>query len=143
MPKYQDWLVPEKLTLLQGWARDGLTDEAIAHNIGISMSTYYSWKKKHLEFSEAIKKGKEVTDYEVESALLRRALGCKVTEKITEISGDKKHIRITEKEIPPDPTAGIFWLKNRRRMQWGAEEQARIDSLKSKVELDQAKIEVM
>lgn len=91
--KYEDWLTEDGLTLLEGWARDGLTDEQIASNCGISPSTLYRWKDDHREICEALKKGKEVVDYQVENALLNKALG-------------------------GDTTAQIFWLKNRRPDKW-------------------------
>ena len=50
--KYQEWLEEDKLILLEGWKRDGLTDEQIAKNIGITLSTFYEWKKKYSDFSE-------------------------------------------------------------------------------------------
>ena len=34
--KYEYWLTPEGLIKLEGWARDGLTDEQIAVNIGVN-----------------------------------------------------------------------------------------------------------
>ena len=43
--KVEKWLTPEGLTLLNGWARDGLTDEQIAKNMQISTSTYYDYRK--------------------------------------------------------------------------------------------------
>lgn len=46
----------------QGWARDGLTDEQIAYNIGIRRPTLYDWEKKYPDISDALKKGKEVVD---------------------------------------------------------------------------------
>lgn len=91
--KYQRWLEPDGLLLLEGWARDGLTDEQLAEKIGITATTLYDWKNKFPEISEALKKGKEVVDYEVENALLNKALG-------------------------GDTTAQIFWLKNRRPDKW-------------------------
>ena len=91
--KYQEWLEPDGLLLLEGWARDGLTDEQIAHNMGIATSTLYDWKKKYPEISEALKKGKEVVDIEVENALLKSALEGNIT-------------------------AQIFWLKNRKPNRW-------------------------
>ena len=91
--KYERWLEPDGLVLLEGWARDGLTDEQIAHNIGINVCTLYDWKKKYSNISNALKKGKEVVDYQVENALLSNALG-------------------------GDTTAQIFWLKNRRPDKW-------------------------
>ena len=117
--KYQQWLEPEGLTLLEGWARDGLTDEQIAGNIGINTSTLYDWKNKFSEISEALKKGKEVVDIQVENALLRRALGYAFQETRVEKS-DKDGTKIiqTLKHIPADTTAQIFWLKNRRPDLW-------------------------
>ena len=131
MAKYKEWQKAEKLTQLEAWARDGLNDEQIAHNIGISVSTLYDWKNKFSEFSEALKKGKDVVDIEVENALLQKALG--ITKKILkpikvkEVLYDngkrvseKEHIEYAEEEIyiPPDVGAQIFWLKNRKPEKW-------------------------
>lgn len=117
--KYQYWLTDDGRTLLQGWARDGLTDEQIAHNIGITAATLYVWKNKYPEISETLKKGKEVVDIHVENALLKRALGYEYTEERVEISDkDGKKVIRTTKYIPPDTTAQIFWLKNRRPDRW-------------------------
>lgn len=69
MAKYKDWLEKDKLLLLQSWARNGLLDEAIAKKIGINKSTLYEWKKKYKDFADALKKGKEVVDIEVENVL--------------------------------------------------------------------------
>ena len=117
--KYQQWLEPEGHTLLEGWARDGLTDEQIAGNIGINTSTLYDWKNKFPKISEALKKGKEVVDIQVENALLKRALGYEFQETRVEKS-DKDGTKIiqTLKHIPADTTAQIFWLKNRRPDKW-------------------------
>ena len=73
--KYEYWLTPEGLLKLEGWARDGLTDEQIAKNIGINPATLYDWKKKYDEISKTLKRGKEVVDRQVENVLLKRALG--------------------------------------------------------------------
>lgn len=45
--KANDWLDENKLLLLQGWARDGLPDEQIAENMGISVRTLYRWKNEY------------------------------------------------------------------------------------------------
>ena len=117
--KYERWLEPDALMLLEGWARDGLTDEQIAKNIGINSCTLYDWKKKYPKISEALKKGKEVVDIEVENALLKRALGYEYTEEKVEIS-EKDGRKVTQKvkHVAPDTTAQIFWLKNRRQEKW-------------------------
>lgn len=117
--KVEKWLTPEGLALLNGWAKDGLTDEQIAKNMKVSTSTYYEYKKKHVEILEALKKGKEVVDYEVENALLKRALGYTIT--IEEDRLDKYGYVHTLKKnvhIPADTTAQIFWLKNRKPDKW-------------------------
>lgn len=91
--KYKKWLEKDNLTLLQGWARDGLTEEQIASNIGISRSTLNEWKERFPDISDTLKRGKEVVDYEIENALAQSALDGNVT-------------------------AQIFWLKNRRPDKW-------------------------
>lgn len=105
--KYRQWLEPEALALLKGWARDGLRDEEIADRMRISASTLYEWKKKYPEISEALKEGKEVADYRVEDALYAAALDGNIT-------------------------AIIFWLKNRQRDKWrdkpDAQESAKEDA---------------
>lgn len=120
--KYKGWLTNEGLIKIEGWARDGLTDEQIARNMGISPSTLYEWKKKYPEISEVLKKGKEVVDRQVENALLKRALGYdyeEVKTLIEDVDGKKKKkVEKTVKHIAPDVTAQIFWLKNRRPDKW-------------------------
>lgn len=129
--KYQEWLEPEGLLKIEGWARDGLTDEQIAYNMGISVKTLYNWKEKHLPILQALKKGKEVVDRQVENALLKKATGevrtIKKPIKVKEVlyengkrTGEKEHIEYADEEIyiPPDTTAQIFWLKNRKPEQW-------------------------
>lgn len=112
--KYETHVKP-KLNLVEAWARDGLTDEQIAHNLGISPATYYEYKNKHPEFSEALRRGKDDIDVEVENALLKRALGYTYEEIIYENGVEVKRI---VKEVQPDTTAQIFWLKNRRPEVW-------------------------
>lgn len=134
--KYKEWLEPEGLLKLEGWAKDGLTDEQIAYNIGITAKTLYEWKKQYSEICEALKKGKEITDRKVENALLNKALG--FTKTIRKAFKCKDVIydngkRVSEKErieyadeevyIPPDTTAQIFWLKNRKPDQWRDKQQ--------------------
>ena len=123
--KYEKWLEPDGLQLLGAWARDGLTDEQIAKNMGISRSTLNEWKKKFPDISDTLKKGKEVVDVEVENALLKRALGYSTTEVTRERALNpetgKVELVVTKavtKEVPPDTTAQIFWLKNRRPDLW-------------------------
>ena len=117
--KINEWLEKDKLILLEGWARDGLTDEQIAKNIGINRTTLYDWKKKEVNIADALKKGKEVIDFEVENALLKKALGYTITLNKQKVTKDGDVVDITEEvHVPPDTTAQIFWLKNRKKEQW-------------------------
>ena len=119
--KYEYWISPDGLLLIEGWARDGLTKEQIAKNIGCSRETLNQWENKFSDISDAIKKGREVVDREVENALLKRARGYNVEETTEELrfnrtTGQNEMVvtkRIT-KHIAPDTTAQIFWLKNRK-----------------------------
>lgn len=113
--KYEYWLTPEGLLKIEGWARDGLTDEQIAKNIGVSVSTLNNWKIKYVEILESLKRGKEVVDRQVENALLKRALGYTYEEITYEGGIETKRV---VKEVVPDTTAQIFWLKNRKRETW-------------------------
>ena len=111
--------VEPKLTLIEGWARDGLTDEQIAKNLGIAYSTFREYKNKYSALSAALKKGKEVIDYEVENALLKRALGYEYEEIKSEYEcGELIKTTRTVKHVAPDTTAQIFWLKNRKPKEW-------------------------
>jgi len=116
--KYEKWLTAEGLILLEGWARDGLTDEQIAEKIGIARSTLNEWKNKYPVISDTLKRGKDVVDNEVENALLKRALGYSYKEIKTKDDGDKIEVTETIKEVVPDVTAQIYWLKNRRPDKW-------------------------
>ena len=113
--KINEWLEKDKLIMLEGWARDGLTDEQIAKNIGINRTTLYDWKKKETNIADALKNGKEVIDFEVENALLKRALGYEYEEETYENGILTKKVK---KQVAPDTTAQIFWLKNRKKEQW-------------------------
>lgn len=107
--KYEYWRSTDGLILLQGWTRDGLTDAQIAHNCGIRVSTLYEWKNRFPEIMDALKKGKEIVDYEVENALLKRAK-------------------------QGDVTAEIFWLKNRRPVRWREKVQVSDDGALAKLD---------
>ena len=90
---YKDWEAEEKILLLQGWARNGLTNEQIASNMDIVVSTLWEWRKKSSKIANALKIGKDEADIQVENALYKAAL-------------------------KGNTTAMIFWLKNRRSKEW-------------------------
>lgn len=123
--KYEKWLTDDGLKKLEAWARDGLIDEQIAHNMGINVSTLYDYKNKFEKISEALKKGKEVVDIEVENALFKRAVGYSYKETYKELRKNKDTgqdelivVKEVEKNMPPDVTAQIYWLNNRKPANW-------------------------
>lgn len=163
--KYEYWLTPEGLIKLEGWARDGLTDEQIAQNVGISRSTLNAWKTKYSDISDTLKRGKEIVDLQVENALLKRALGysynedkyltepmeqAEYFEKLDEYMNKYRfeHPEATDselmlakeqfpqtkmilserkvKEVVPDVTAQIFWLKNRKPDKWREKQEIEV-----------------
>ena len=126
--KWED--VKEKLFLIENWAKEGLTNADIAKKLDIAMSTFCEYQNKYPEFKEALKKGKEIVDYEVENALLKRALGYSFEEKTYETvyveeigSFVEKLTKKVIKEVTPDTTAQIFWLKNRKPELWADKHQ--------------------
>ena len=175
-PRIDEWLTPEGLILLEGWARDGLTNEQIASNMGISEKTFYNWKNDNLQFLQSLKKGKAVADYEVENALFKRALGYSYEEKkyaavdmdqeeydeviereleafhrlhpkasteerdafIESIPRTKRVlIEVKTKDVAPDTTAAIFWLKNRKPSEWRDKQELNLQGdLGIRVEVD-------
>ena len=124
-PKYKEWLEPDNLLRIEGWAKDGLTLEQIAHNMGCALGTLCEWKKNHPEINEAIKRGNRPANLEVENALFKSACGYDVEETTEELRFNKKthsyEMVVTKKvrkHIPPSNTAQIFWLKNRMPDKW-------------------------
>lgn len=115
MAKYTEWLTEEGLIKINGWAKDGLIDEQIATNIGVSYSTFRDWKKKFPALSAALKESKEVVDRQVENALFKSAVGFIYEEETVTNAGD---VVLVKKYSKPNTTAQIFWLKNRKRNQW-------------------------
>jgi len=129
--KFDEWLKEDSLTLIAGWAKDGLSNEQIAHNMGVSKDTFYEWQKRFPIFADTIKKSKEVIDLQVENALLKKAMGFKIKVmkcfKVKRVEYDKgKRVLETEEivdreeevYIPPDVVAQIFWLVNRKPDKW-------------------------
>ena len=121
--KFKEWLTEDGLKKIQSWFRDGLSDVQVAKNMGISKTTFYDWMNKYPAMSDSVKKGKQPVDFEVENALLKRALGYEIEETNTFITINSKGEKVqkvnkTKKHIAPDATAAIFWLKNRRPDKW-------------------------
>ena len=110
--------IKEKFPLIEGWAKEGLTDEQISRNLGISKVTFYKYKASCSELSELLKRSKEVVDYEVENALYKSAMSGNVS-------------------------AMIFWLKNRRPDKWkDKKEPMEVELMRKELQLRERKLEL-
>lgn len=118
--KYSYWTTAEGLLKLECWARGGLVDKEIADKMGTTVKSLCEWKNKFPAIREALKKGKEEPDEQVKKSLLKTALGYPTVEKKVKKDGNGKILEevIITREVPPNPTSIIFWLKNRRPNEW-------------------------
>jgi hypothetical protein len=98
----------------------GATDQQLADFFEVSCSTLNLWKIEHPEFSESLKLGKELPDSKVEHSLYMRAVGYSHPEDDIRVIENQIVVTPTIKHYPPDTTACIFWLKNRRPDLWRA-----------------------
>lgn len=120
MRKHEQWRETGGLILLRGWVREGVSEAEIARRMEVSQDTLRTWKQKYPEIRAALEENREVVDYEVEAALLRKALGYESVERKVEVSakGERKETETT-KQVAPDMTAISLWLKKRKPETWG------------------------
>ena len=115
--KYKEWLTEDGLLTIESWASDGLTNEDIAHNMGITRQTLNNWCKKYSSIFDALKKGREPVVRKLENSLIKKAQGFEYVETTTEMwVGDdgKKRQKVSKhtRYSPPDSSALMFLLKN-------------------------------
>ncbi len=112
--------------------RLGATNENIANFFGVSIASIEKWIAEKPEFSGALKEGRELADAEVAQRLYSRATG--YSHKAVKIVADAKtgaeHIVPYTEHYPPDTTACIFWLKNRRPDLWRDKRELSVDETK-------------
>lgn len=121
--KYQEWLQPERLEQITNWAANAYTNKEIAQSMGVRPQTFYDWMNRFPEFSDAIKKGRQLSVQAIENRFFQNAYG--MLEETTEIIEEdqvfengrwiakKRHVRKTTRKIPPNTAAQIFFLKNK------------------------------
>lgn len=127
--KYQPEYAEQALKL----CRLGATDKELADFFQVNEDTVNEWKKVHPEFSESLKEGKLLADAEVADKLFRRATGYEhKAVKITASPDGREHLTEYVERYPPDTTAAIFWLKNRRPDVWRDKTEQAISLTKRK-----------
>lgn len=112
--KYQ----PEYATQAAKLCALGATDSQLADFFEVAVSTISLWKVQHSEFSEALKVSKDQADAKVEQSLYRRAMGYECDEVDIRVIANELVQTPIRKIYPPDTTACIFWLKNRKSAEW-------------------------
>lgn len=134
--------VEEKLALVEAWARDGLSEEQIAKNLGISRTTMETYKKKYPVLLDALKKGRFVQVQEVENSLYKAATGYyyKTQEthkvKVQGPNGPEEKVEVVTimKFKPPETAAMCFFLKNKDKINW-ADNPQMLDVRREELEL--------
>lgn len=122
------WRRKEGLALLEGLARDGYSDEEIAKKMKISIGQYQRLRNSDEKIRKALDHGKMTTDYLVEKALLKSALGfSRKSVKVTSIIRYGKLVETQTEEltedVPPNVTAAQTWLYNRCPDKWKRDPQ--------------------
>lgn len=128
--KYETHVLP-RLDEIEAWARDGVSEEDIAHNLGIGVSTLSKYKTIHKEVVDALARGKDYVDNViVVNAFLRRITGYDTVETrreyvfVPDPDGGPEPVKVLAKQqeqvrhIPGDPRAAEFWLANRQKLKW-------------------------
>lgn len=123
--KIEYWLTDEGRSLITFWAKKGLSEDEIAHNMCISRSTLNNWKKHHEKIKLALNEGKKAANYIVENALFKRATGYEYYEEFEELKENDETgikeltvVKRVKKHIAPDTVAQIYWLNNRMPKYW-------------------------
>ena len=110
---------PEYNELAKNFALMGATDKELAALFGVSFQTLNSWKRRHPEFLESLKGGKDAADARVARALYTRATGYdQPVEKIFQGKNGEIVHATTFTHIPADVGAAKLWLCNRQPKKW-------------------------
>jgi hypothetical protein len=105
------------LDQIRKWARMGYPNKRIADALAIGHPTFTRYIKDNEELADAIAL-KELADMEVEASLYQRAMGYESTEVTYEESTQGVRTKTVTKQVEPNVTAQIYWLKNRKPDQW-------------------------
>lgn len=109
---------PEYVQLVAELCEQGLTDEEIARELECNVRTLYRWQREHPEFRQSLKLSKAPANERVKQSLYHSAIGYRYTEqqtvKVRDADGNESvELVDVERVVPPNPTAQVFFLKNR------------------------------
>lgn len=109
---------PEYIEQARKLCELGATDVELANFFGVERTSIWRWSSRYPEFAAALKTGKAAADDRVEQSLYHRAVGYTYdAEKVFQFQGQIVRAPVVE-HVPPDTTAMIFWLKNRKQAEW-------------------------
>lgn len=150
---YKKWLEKENLILLEGWKRNGLTDEQIAHNIGISINTLNKWKQRYVQIRQALKIGHEAANMAVERELFKRAMKGNTTAMIfwlknnwrdkyndSELSPEERKLAVARMKKLEAETKNVQ-LRNKSLEENGADVEEALDRLLTRLDKEESKDE--
>lgn len=135
--KYDEYVKP-MLQQIESWARSGATEDEICTALGIAKSTFYEYKNKYSELSNALRAGRQCVVLDIKAALLKKAMGFEYEEK----RGVKKGGELVTTEVykrysPPDPTAATMLLRN-YDPEWRDKDTATTDFKRQELEIKKA-----
>lgn len=151
--RYQKWLEKENLILLEGWKRNGLTDEQIAHNMGVNPRTLERWKKNHSQICRALKVGHDQANFIIEGKLFRKAMQGNTTAMIfwlknnwrdkyndSELSPEERKLALARMEKLEAETKNVQ-LRNKSLEENGADVEEALDRLLTRLDKEESKDE--
>jgi hypothetical protein len=103
-----------KLLLQAGW-----TDKEVGEFFGIARETLVTWRREDPEIKKMMDEWRVPSNEKIERTMYEKANGYTVRE-VQQRTDSKGNVSTVEtiKELPPDTTAMIFWLKNRSASKW-------------------------
>ena len=133
-----DLMVKPHIKQIEEWAKNGATEKEICDALGIAQSTFYEYKKRYSELSNALRTGRQCIVLDIKAALLKKALGLKKKKK----RGVKKDGALVSMEVyvrysPPDTTAAAMLLRNYDK-DWRDKDSASTDFKRQEIEIKKA-----
>lgn len=137
--KYETVVKP-KLVYITRLAKEGYTNEDIAKRLGIGLTTFKTYRKRHPELQEALQKGKEVALAELEETAFKSAMGHYYREEY--MTKDGKVVEL-KKYAKPEPSTMIFLLRNMERGKWTNRELVDEEKIKAETEFTKARTKIL